>query len=306
MKVRKTLLRTTYKVISKTLHAIVRTKIIRAETMDDFVTSRILTIPPVERMINSQLQSPFEIRGHKMFLNKMYLNRSLGGDPERMLTQIVEKEIKKGDIVLDIGAHIGYYTLIFAKLVGTEGRVYAFEPDPDNFAILNRNIEINGYSNIVTEQIAVSNQTGKTLLHLSPNNPGDHRIYSSLDGRDYIQVDCKKLDDYFKGKQININFIKMDIQGSEALAAEGMRILLEKSKQLKVITEFWPDGLKRAGTSPETFLQSLNRSGFKFIYDIDDYNKAIRAATIQSLIKQYNANNSGGSSTDLLLLKDNS
>jgi FkbM family methyltransferase len=306
MQIRKTLLRMTYKVISKTLHAIVRTKIIGAETMDDFVTSRILTISPLERIINSHLQSPFEIKGHKMFLNKVYLNRSLGGESERMLTQIVEKEIKKGDIVLDIGAHIGYYTLIFAKLVGTEGRVYAFEPDPDNFTILNRNIEINGYSNIVTEQTAVSNQTGRTLLHLSPNNPGDHRIYSSFDDRDYIQVDCKKLDDYFEGKQINVNFIKMDIQGSEALAAEGMRMLLERSKQLKVIIEFWPDGLKRAGTSPEVFLESLNRSGFKFIYDIDGYNNAIRPATIQSLITKYNDNDSRRSFTDLLLLKDNS
>lgn len=64
MQIRKTLLRTTYKVISKTLHAIVRTKIIGAETMDDFVTSRILTISPLKRIINSHLQSPFEIKGH--------------------------------------------------------------------------------------------------------------------------------------------------------------------------------------------------------------------------------------------------
>jgi hypothetical protein len=55
MQIRKTLLRTTYEVISKTLHVIVRTKIIGAKTMDDFVTSRILTIPPVERIINSYL-----------------------------------------------------------------------------------------------------------------------------------------------------------------------------------------------------------------------------------------------------------
>lgn len=87
------------------------------------------------------------VMGHKMFLDcKDSLNLSINnGIYEEFETNIVKEEIKKGDIVLEIGANIGYYTLIFAKLVGEKGKVFAFEPDPTNFALLKKNIEINGY-----------------------------------------------------------------------------------------------------------------------------------------------------------------
>lgn len=62
---------------------------------------------------------------------------------EPLMTEIIKRETKEGDVVLDIGAHIGYYTLMFARLVGKEGKVFAFEPDPDNFTLLKKNIEIN-------------------------------------------------------------------------------------------------------------------------------------------------------------------
>lgn len=90
----------------------------------------------------SNLKSSFaEVQGYKMFLDsKNFINLSINGVYEPFETELVQKEIKRGDVVLDIGANIGYWTLIFAKLVGEEGRVFAFEPDPTNFALLNNNI----------------------------------------------------------------------------------------------------------------------------------------------------------------------
>ncbi len=87
--------------------------------------------------------------------------------------------IKPGQTVIDVGANIGYYnTLQFAKLVGpTVSRVYAFEPDPDNFALLRKNVAQNGYANVVCIQKAVSDQTSKLKLFRNSQNHGDHRIY---------------------------------------------------------------------------------------------------------------------------------
>jgi len=68
-----------------------------------------------------------------MFLEEDALNLSVNGVYEKFLTEVVKKEIKEGGVVLDIGSHIGYFTLIFARLVGKTGKVFAFEPAPSSF-----------------------------------------------------------------------------------------------------------------------------------------------------------------------------
>ena len=86
---------------------------------------------------------------------------STRGYYEPFITAFVKDMIKEGDIVIDIGAHIGYYTLLFSKLVGKTGKVFAFEAHPDNFTLLKQNVETNGYTNVVVENKAVSNYNGK-------------------------------------------------------------------------------------------------------------------------------------------------
>ena len=90
------------------------------------------------------------VMGNKMFLDPQdSLLLSINGIYEEFETELVSKEISKNDVVVDIGANIGYYTLIFAKLVGENGKVFAFEPDPSNFALLKKNVELNGFRNVV-------------------------------------------------------------------------------------------------------------------------------------------------------------
>lgn len=186
------------------------------------------------------LESNFAIvLGHKMFLDpKDTFQLSTNGIYEEVTTNLVNKLIKQGDVVLDIGTCIGYYTLIFAKLVGKNGKVYAFEPEPTNFTLLKKNVEINGYENVVLVQKAVSNRSGKLRLFLSEENLGDHRIYDPHNGRNFIEVESIKLDDYFKNYNGEINFIKMDIQGAEGGALQGMFELLKKNKNIKIVSEF--------------------------------------------------------------------
>jgi FkbM family methyltransferase len=226
------------------------------------------------------LKSNFAVvQGHKMFLDsKDSLCLSIYGVYEPFETELVKKEIKKGDVVLDIGANIGYYTLIFAKLVGGEGKVFAFEPDPTNFTLLKKNVEINGYKNVIMVQKALSNKTGKIKLYLSEDNKGDHRIYDSGDNRQSIEIESIRLDDCFKNYNGGIDFIKMDIQGAEGGALQGMSNLLNKNKNVKIVTEFWPIGLKGFGIEPEDYLKLLLKHGFK-LYHTNEEKKEIEEVT---------------------------
>ena len=192
---------------------------------------------------------------------------------EPLETDLAKSEIKKGNTVLDIGANIGYYTLIFAKLVGDEGRVFAFEPDPKNFALLKKNVEINGYKNVILLQRGVSNRTGKTKLYLCEDNSGDHRIYDTKDGRRLIEIETVRLDDYFKDYGTEIDFIKMDIQGAEPLAIEGMAGLLNRNQIFKIASEYYPAGIKRCGKDHEEYLRSLISYGFKLHFINTSKNK---------------------------------
>ncbi|QQS44048.1 FkbM family methyltransferase [Candidatus Roizmanbacteria bacterium] len=223
-----------------------------------------------------------------MFLDKNdTLGLSLNGSYEEFETEIVQKEIKRGDVVLDIGANIGYYTLIFARLVGEKGMVFAFEPDPTNFALLKKNVEMNGYKNVVLVSKAVSDKSGTVRLYLCEENKGDHRIYNSGDERDILDVECIRLDDYFDKNQ-HLDFIKMDIQGAEGLALQGMQELLKRNDSVKIITEFWPIGLKRSGISTKTVLTFLRDLGFS-LYELDENTKQLDPVNITALLKNYTA-----------------
>lgn len=178
---------------------------------------------------------------------------------------LIKKLVKEGDTVLDVGANIGYYTLILAKLVGDKGKVFAFEPDPTNFQILKDNVEMNGYKNVVLEQKAVSDTNGKTKLFFSGINNGDHRIFYG-EGRENIEVGTVRLEDYFKGKLPDISFFKLDIQGSEFLALRGMCSILRK-KGIKFTTEFSPENLESAGESPKELVNWIKKQGFD-IFDM--------------------------------------
>ncbi len=111
-------------------------------------------INKILKNIEGNLKTEFaEVQGSKMFLDPGdSLNLSINGVYGELDTQIIREQIKEGDIVIDVGANIGYYTLIFAQLVGKTGKVFAFEPEPKNFEILKKNIEINNYGNVTVEK----------------------------------------------------------------------------------------------------------------------------------------------------------
>jgi FkbM family methyltransferase len=176
--------------------------------------------------------------------------------------------------------------LLFARLVGERGMVYAFEPDPANFELLRQNIEINGYKNVALIQRAVSDRPGVGRLYLSATNPGDHRFYNSGDGRAAVGVEAVTLDQVFERHEGLFNFIKFDIQGAEWAALQGMRRLLQRHNHLKIVTEFWPFGLSKFGADPAAYLSLLLDGGFE-LYEIDEAQNRIRPADPIRLLQTY-------------------
>lgn len=230
----------------------------------------------------------FMIQGHKMLMNNLEL--SINENYDVTETEIVKREIKRGDVVLDIGANVGFYTLIFARLVGPKGKVFAFEPDPESFYLLKKNVEINGYTNVILIQKAVSNSNGKLRLYLSELNKGDHRIWDSWEKRNSIEIESIRLDDYFKNYSEKISFIKIDTQGAEGLVFQGMSDLLKQSNNVIIILEFWPAGLKRTGMDPADFLKLISEHGFK-LYQMKEKKNSLEIANIDELLKIVSINN---------------
>jgi FkbM family methyltransferase len=180
-------------------------------------------------------------------------------------TRLLEQAIQPGMVVIDIGAHVGYFSLLAARRVGPQGKVYSFEPDPTNYRLLRENIDANGYLNITATQKAVSKALGSARLMLSSQDNGTHSLYGQ-DGGDagIVIVDLVSLDGFLEDEGWpKVDLIKMDIEGAEMDALEGMSRLLQESHGLKLVVEFNPALLRDASVDPLEFLAKPVELGFK-------------------------------------------
>jgi FkbM family methyltransferase len=185
------------------------------------------------------------------------------GEYEPTETQLVRDVLKEGDVFLDVGANVGWYTVHAAKRVGPTGKVIAFEPEPSNLAMLKRNVEVNGLSNVVAEGVALSNAEGSFKLFLEKGNLGMHSLVLEHEGgKHYINVQTVRLDDYWKGKG-DIKLVKIDTEGAEGMILDGMRETLKRQKGIELIVEYAPDRLKQSGYDPDKVLGDLYKLGLK-------------------------------------------
>ena len=183
------------------------------------------------------------------------------GEYEPLTTATILEYLKEGSVFVDIGAHVGLFSVPAMKWVGDLGRVIAFEPHPDNFALLLKNVETNGATEgISVENAAVSNCNEPLTLYTSAFNTGDHQVYPTS-GRKGIDIQCVSLDSYF-GKSERVDVIKMDVQGAEGAAFEGMRRVLQENPKIVVIWELSPSQLEAFGTTAEAVLDFLQSLGF--------------------------------------------
>lgn len=231
------------------------------------------------------------IQGHKMFIDAGdSLRLTMTGHYEPFETEVAMEEINAGDTVVDIGANIGYYTLLFARKVGSDGMVFAFEPDSDNFKLLQKNISANAYANVISEQMAVTNKNQEIKLYQSLRSAGHHRIFA-WEGSDKAQViQGITLDDYLSESGNPVNLIKIDIEGAELTAIEGMTGVIEKNRGLKIITEYNPLAIKESGFEPEGYLDLLSRMGFVF-YNLNEPLQKKERVSRSYLLSEYTPEN---------------
>ena len=225
-----------------------------------------------------------EYREHMFFLDLNDTNRILSNQEEYSLDSI-KNYIKEGDVVVDVGASIGMYTLEMAKLVGDKGRVIAFEPLKEGFDLMKKNVQLNGYEDRVRIQNkAVTNKTGKGKLFYCPYHIGASIMYNTFDDREEIEVDTIKLDDFFKSISKKVSFIKIDADGSEYFILQGAKNVLKQTKNM--IIEFVPENIKAQGVTPKEFLDLIKSYGFK-IYSINDSKEKIESGDLDYLLNRF-------------------
>lgn len=182
---------------------------------------------------------------------------------------VCKEIIRPGMTVLDIGAHTGYFTLLFSRLVGPTGRVYAFEPHEPTFRMLSHNLRSARYRNVTAVQKAVGDQPGEVEF-FEMSAPGTHSLFNVAQHdphftlRRRLHTDCTTVD-RFLGTQGNpqVDFIKMDIEGAEEKALAGMRKTVRCSENLAIVVELNVRSLVAAGTTPVRFLETLLELGFR-------------------------------------------
>lgn len=167
--------------------------------------------------------------------------------------------VKPGMVVLDVGANIGFYTTLFSKLVGENGKVIAFEPETTNFQHLRKATA--SFSNVVVKRIAVGDKNTNIKLYLSDKLNVDHRVYDNGEKRSVQDVKCIKIDDFLKGLKVDV--IKVDTQGFDYFVVKGARRLIRRSKKMVLFGELWAFGLKKSGVSEKKYLELLRNLGFR-------------------------------------------
>jgi FkbM family methyltransferase len=220
----------------------------------------------------------------QLFLNKTY---------EPHISAYIRRNLKPGDYFMDIGANVGYYTMIAAVLVGDRGRVVSFEPEKDNFSRIRHNTDINGFTRCILENMAISDKSGKAVLHINPLNEGGHslnefgfyndslerwpkeEIERKFPAMEFEQeVACASIDDYMRENSLENpvpTVVKIDVEGFEMNVLKGMKILLMRFDAPDVVCEVQTghgdafDFMRAFGYK----VYKLDRNGVPVVYSVE-------------------------------------
>lgn len=183
-----------------------------------------------------------------------------------------------GAVMLDIGAHIGYMTLKAARVVGAEGRVIAFEPNPRTADVLRRNIAASGAGNVEVIQAACAADKGEMVLFVPlGDNSGVTSLAASHAGpATPVTVPVRRLDDVVEELGLSrVDVIKIDVEGAETLALRGAAKTLTRFRP-RLVAEVLPEALAAMGTSPEELDATLAAIGYTDVRQVDGHNREYR------------------------------
>jgi len=183
-----------------------------------------------------------------------------GDSYETAKTNLVKQLVREGDVCVDLGANIGWYTVLLSELVGPRGHVYAFEPHPSNFEVLKRNTT--GRENVTLYQIAVSDSFGEKTLYENSENPGGHSLVLTTRALHDtgLKVKVTTMDIVFGSR--HIDFVKCDVEGAGVRVLRGMRGVIRSNPKLKMLAEAWA-GEDWVGDGMKRYKDELQMVGFK-------------------------------------------
>ncbi|WP_240732696.1 FkbM family methyltransferase [Halioglobus maricola] len=166
--------------------------------------------------------------------------------------------LRPGQVFIDVGANIGYFSLLAAGVVGPKGRVFAFEPDPANFILMQRSIGHNQLSCIEAVNAGLAAQASDAQLYLSEHNLGDHQIFDAGDARRSVAISLLNGTDYLVARTNRIDLLKIDTQGSEYGVVAGLLPLLQaQAAPCRIIVELTPRSLRQCGSSGRQLIELL-------------------------------------------------
>lgn len=183
---------------------------------------------------------------------------------ERLTNYFLKKlDLQKGDVILDVGANIGWYSNFFSKHF-PDTEIHSFEPDPENFEILLFNLKKNGSTSVIPNKLGVGKETETKQLYLyKKSNIGRHSMLDINEGP-VIDIETVSLDEYVQQKSIDVSkikFLKIDIEGYEYFAFLGAQEVLNHVPV--IMAEFSPGYMRKGGVEPADLLHLLRTKGLK-------------------------------------------
>ncbi len=197
------------------------------------------------------------------------LNQIASGRLEPYEVELFTTSLRPGMTVLDVGANIGFYSLLAGRAVGPSGQVFAFEPDPRTAKSLRANVVANGLTTINVFERVVSDRAGQVELLQTASAPHTG-LFPPVSGEavvGVVPVEAVVLDDVLDGVAVDV--MKLDVEGHEPAVLRGMEQTLERSPSLRLFLEYSPPALARAGEDAAAFLQRL-RELFASVRVIDE------------------------------------
>lgn len=185
----------------------------------------------------------------------------------------IEARVTKGTSALNVGANFGYFSRLLSRLVGDDGQVFAFEPNPELFRYLSKNMQSENVQNYKLFQLACGSTTGTTKLFLNESNLGDNRVFDPRRTRGggswrkhgfakrpkSRRVRIMPIDSVLR--DVDINFALIDVQGWELEVIRGMRNIIERCRPT-LLVEFTPQWLQDLGENPLHALEFYRDLGY--------------------------------------------
>ncbi|MEP4485184.1 MAG: FkbM family methyltransferase [Halioglobus sp.] len=174
-------------------------------------------------------------------------------------TRLIMSMLEPDQVFVDVGANLGYFSVLAAACVGSAGKVFAFEPDVDNFNLLCQNIEHNNYSSVISAEMAgLSEKDEVGQLFLSDDNLGDHQVFDAGGARNNTDISLLSGSNFLRHRTPHVHFFKIDTQGSEWAVIQGLMPLLRSQLQpARILVELTPLSLRQAGASGRQLIDTL-------------------------------------------------